>query len=126
MSYDAYLLPSAMAEFDIEHGSPSSEASPKKKSTTLEWNEWNSVTLDDEQEGQIFHLRGQRRHVHQLGVQDLDEPAQMQRRLKRELLGSVRLHVEEEGERGRVSLGDVLQALLCARLRQQARRTFGR
>lgn len=30
MSYDAYLLPSAMAEFDIIHGSPSSKASPKK------------------------------------------------------------------------------------------------
>lgn len=65
----------------------------------------------------IFHASVQGRHFHALCPGDyVDEPAEVQHRLKLALFGLVRLHVEDEGESALVALGDLLQSLLFTRL----------
>lgn len=81
----------------------------------------SSSHLNDEEEGFVSHCSIQVCHSHSVdcGVVYLDEPAAVQRWLKRARSRPLGLHVEDVGEGALVGLGDLLQALLVASLQQQ-------
>lgn len=75
--------------------------------------------LDDEEERPLSLSWIPGSHLHEVCVDNLDEPAEMQRWLKFPLFWPVSLHIEDVGEGVRITFGDLHQALLLTCLQQQ-------